>query len=151
LLYRISFITLCVIAVLLGVLIFQQVFGNYYDILLPVTPDGSLPIEYQSMLDPLEILTYVANKIALGICVTDMLFHNPVVLARRFAILDILSEGRAICGNSRRKSNIIVIIPVFLSNRICFIALLNSVLIERNGKIIRSHLAQSLMARQNWT
>jgi alkanesulfonate monooxygenase SsuD/methylene tetrahydromethanopterin reductase-like flavin-dependent oxidoreductase (luciferase family) len=27
-----------------------------------------------------------------------MLFHNPVVLARRFATLDILSEGRAICG-----------------------------------------------------
>ncbi|MFZ0514907.1 MAG: hypothetical protein WAM14_25115, partial [Candidatus Nitrosopolaris sp.] len=35
----------------------------------PVTPDGSLPIEYQIMLDPLETLTYVAantNKIALG-------------------------------------------------------------------------------------
>jgi alkanesulfonate monooxygenase SsuD/methylene tetrahydromethanopterin reductase-like flavin-dependent oxidoreductase (luciferase family) len=27
-----------------------------------------------------------------------MLFHNPVVLARRFATLDVLSEGRAICG-----------------------------------------------------
>src|ERR671931_1155038 len=27
-----------------------------------------------------------------------MLFHNPIVLARRFATLDILSEGRAICG-----------------------------------------------------
>jgi alkanesulfonate monooxygenase SsuD/methylene tetrahydromethanopterin reductase-like flavin-dependent oxidoreductase (luciferase family) len=27
-----------------------------------------------------------------------MLFHNPVILARRFATLDILSEGRAICG-----------------------------------------------------
>jgi alkanesulfonate monooxygenase SsuD/methylene tetrahydromethanopterin reductase-like flavin-dependent oxidoreductase (luciferase family) len=26
----------------------------------PVTPDGSLPIEYQVMLDPLETLTYVA-------------------------------------------------------------------------------------------
>src|SRR5215831_3150423 len=36
LLYKISFITLCVIAVLSGVLIFQQVFDNYYDILLPV-------------------------------------------------------------------------------------------------------------------
>lgn len=28
----------------------------------------------------------------------DMLFHNPVVLARRFATLDILSEGRAVAG-----------------------------------------------------
>jgi alkanesulfonate monooxygenase SsuD/methylene tetrahydromethanopterin reductase-like flavin-dependent oxidoreductase (luciferase family) len=27
-----------------------------------------------------------------------MLFHNPVILARRFATLDVLSEGRTICG-----------------------------------------------------
>ena len=27
-----------------------------------------------------------------------MLFHNPVVLAKRFATLDILSKGRAIAG-----------------------------------------------------
>ena len=27
-----------------------------------------------------------------------MLFHNPVLLARRFATLDVLSEGRAIAG-----------------------------------------------------
>ena len=67
----------------------------------PGTPDGSLPIEYQKVFDPLETLTYLAastNKIALGTCVIDMLFHNPVILARRFATLDILSEGRAICG-----------------------------------------------------
>lgn len=65
------------------------------------TPDGSLPTEYQIMLDPLETLTYVAantNKIALGTSVIDMLFHNPVILARRFATLDILSEGRSIAG-----------------------------------------------------
>jgi probable F420-dependent oxidoreductase len=65
------------------------------------TPDGSLPIEYQIMFDPLETLTYVAantNKIALGTSVIDMLFHNPVVLARRFATLDVLSEGRIIAG-----------------------------------------------------
>lgn len=65
------------------------------------TPDGSLPTEYQIMLDPLETLTYVAantNKIALGTSVMDMLFHNPVILARRFATLDILSEGRSIAG-----------------------------------------------------
>jgi probable F420-dependent oxidoreductase len=67
----------------------------------PGTPDGSLPIEQQIMLDPLETLTYIAantNKIAFGTAVIDMLFHNPVVLARRFATLDVLSEGRAICG-----------------------------------------------------
>jgi probable F420-dependent oxidoreductase len=67
----------------------------------PASPDGSLPIESQIMLDPLETLTYVAantSKIALGTSVIDMLFHNPVVLARRFATLDVLSEGRSIAG-----------------------------------------------------
>src|SRR5919198_1374787 len=67
----------------------------------PGTPDGSLPTFYQNVLDPLETLTYVAantNKIALGTSVIDMLFHNPVVLARRFATLDVLSEGRTIAG-----------------------------------------------------
>jgi probable F420-dependent oxidoreductase len=65
------------------------------------TSDGSLPVEYQNILDPLETLTYVAantNKIALGTSVIDMLFHNPVILARRFATLDVLSEGRSIAG-----------------------------------------------------
>jgi probable F420-dependent oxidoreductase len=67
----------------------------------PGTPDGSLPVEGQNVLDPLETLTYVAantSKIALGTSVIDMLFHNPIVLARRFATLDVLSEGRAIAG-----------------------------------------------------
>ena len=67
----------------------------------PGTSDGSLPTFSQNVFDPLETLTYVAantNKIALGTSVIDMLFHNPVVLARRFATLDVLSEGRAIAG-----------------------------------------------------
>jgi len=37
------------------------------------------------MFDPLETLTYIAantNRIVLGTSVIDMLFHNPVVLAR---------------------------------------------------------------------
>ena len=65
------------------------------------TPDGTLPVEYQNVLDPLETLTYLAGnteQISLGTCLIDMLFHNPVVLARRFATLDILSQGRAIVG-----------------------------------------------------
>ena len=67
----------------------------------PGAPDGRLPIESQNVFDPLETLTYVAantNKISLGTSVIDILFHNPVVLARRFATLDVLSEGRTICG-----------------------------------------------------
>src|ERR687888_96040 len=67
----------------------------------PGTRDGKFPADWQYIFEPLEILTYVAantNKIALGTSVIDMLFHNPVVLARRFATLDVLSEGRAIAG-----------------------------------------------------
>jgi probable F420-dependent oxidoreductase len=67
----------------------------------PGTPDGSLPTMYQNVFDPIETLSYVAantQKIGLGTSVIDMLFHNPVILARRFATLDVLSDGRAICG-----------------------------------------------------
>src|SRR5579884_2268801 len=66
-----------------------------------VTPDGSLPTFYQNVFDPLGTLTYVAantKKILLGTSVIDMLFHNPVILARQFATLDRLSGGRAVCG-----------------------------------------------------
>jgi probable F420-dependent oxidoreductase len=38
------------------------------------------------------------SQISLGTCLIDMQFHNPVVLARRFATLDVLSHGRAIAG-----------------------------------------------------
>ena len=65
------------------------------------SPDGTLPVQYQNVLDPLETLTYVAGiteRVSLGTCLIDMLFHNPVVLARRFATLDVLSGGRAIAG-----------------------------------------------------
>jgi probable F420-dependent oxidoreductase len=67
----------------------------------PATPDGRLPSDYQIVLDPLETLSFAAantEKISLGTSVIDMLFHNPVVLGRRFATLDVLSEGRTICG-----------------------------------------------------
>ena len=67
----------------------------------PGTSDGKFPDDWQYIFDPLETLIFVAantEKIALGTSVIDMLFHNPVILARRFATLDILSEGRAICG-----------------------------------------------------
>jgi alkanesulfonate monooxygenase SsuD/methylene tetrahydromethanopterin reductase-like flavin-dependent oxidoreductase (luciferase family) len=83
----------------------------------PATPDGSLPIEYQTMFDPLETLTYVAantNRIALGTSVIDMLFHNPVILARRFATLDILSEGRAVCGLGIGWSKDDISLPIYL-------------------------------------
>jgi probable F420-dependent oxidoreductase len=67
----------------------------------PVAKDGKFPDDWQYIFDPLETLTFVAantNKIVLGTSVIDTLFHNPVILARRFATLDVLSEGRAIAG-----------------------------------------------------
>lgn len=67
----------------------------------PGTTDGKFPTDWQYIFDPLETLTFVAGnteKIALGTSVIDILFHNPVILARRFATLDILSGGRAIAG-----------------------------------------------------
>ncbi|PWU78831.1 MAG: LLM class F420-dependent oxidoreductase [Candidatus Nitrosopolaris wilkensis] len=65
------------------------------------TPDGSLPVEYQTVLDPLDVLVYVAantNKIALGTSVADIFFYTPIMLAKRFATLDVLSQGRVISG-----------------------------------------------------
>jgi probable F420-dependent oxidoreductase len=65
------------------------------------SPDGSLPVVYQNVLDPLTTLTYVAavtERIYLGTSVIDMFFQNPVVLSKRVTTLDILSDGRALIG-----------------------------------------------------
>ena len=67
----------------------------------PATPDGSLPTEYENVMDPLQTLGYLAGiteRIALGTSILDLLFHNPVILGRSLASLDILSKGRTICG-----------------------------------------------------
>jgi alkanesulfonate monooxygenase SsuD/methylene tetrahydromethanopterin reductase-like flavin-dependent oxidoreductase (luciferase family) len=74
--------------------------------LRPQTPyggssDGSLPVEYQTALDPLDVLLYVAantSKVSLGTSVMDIFFYTPIILAKRYATLDILSEGRMISG-----------------------------------------------------
>jgi probable F420-dependent oxidoreductase len=74
--------------------------------LKPQTPYGGIPntpipVEYQSVLDPLETLTYLAGnteRISLGTSIIDIFFQNPVMLARRFATLDVLSGGRVIAG-----------------------------------------------------
>ena len=65
------------------------------------TPDGTLPVEFQNVLEPLTTLTYVASvtkRILLGTSIIDMFFQNPVLLGKRFATLDILSDGRTIAG-----------------------------------------------------
>jgi len=73
-------------------------------ILWPLNPrapyplgDGSLPVQYKSVLDPLETLTFAAahtDRIALGTGVLNLPWYNPVLLARRLTTLDILSGGR---------------------------------------------------------
>jgi probable F420-dependent oxidoreductase len=67
----------------------------------PASPEGSLPVEYQTAFDPLDVLTYVAastSKIALGTSVIDMFFYTPIMLAKRYATLDVLSQGRVMSG-----------------------------------------------------
>lgn len=67
----------------------------------PASPDGSLPEAYQSVLDPLESLTFVAahtRKLQLGTSVLVLPYHSPIQLARRIATLDVLSGGRALVG-----------------------------------------------------
>lgn len=67
----------------------------------PATPDGSLPKLYARALTPLETLTYVAahtRRIGIGTSVLLMPLHNPVMLARQLATLDVLSGGRVRVG-----------------------------------------------------
>jgi len=58
----------------------------------PVTIPASLPIA-----DPLECLSFVAaatERILLGTAVLLVPYHQPVILAKRLATLDVLSKGR---------------------------------------------------------
>jgi len=67
----------------------------------PAAPDGKLPETYQSVLDPIETLTFVAahtSKAQLGTSVLVLPYHSPIQLARRIATLDVLSGGRALVG-----------------------------------------------------
>ncbi len=67
----------------------------------PAAPDGKLPETYQSVLDPIETLTFAAahtTKIQLGTSVLVMPYHSPIQLARRIASLDVLSGGRTLVG-----------------------------------------------------
>ncbi len=59
------------------------------------------PEYFKNVLDPLTTLAFIAansSKVNLGTCVIDMVFHNPITLAKEFTTIDILSEGRMICG-----------------------------------------------------
>jgi probable F420-dependent oxidoreductase len=68
----------------------------------PGTPnERDWPENFKNVLDPLTTLAFIASnttKVKLGTCIIDMLFHNPITLAKEFAAIDLLSEGRVICG-----------------------------------------------------
>ena len=68
----------------------------------PASPDGSWPLSFQNVFDPIETLTFVAGhtrNVRLGTSVLVLPYHQPVHLARRLATLDVLSGGRLeICG-----------------------------------------------------
>ena len=77
-------------------------------LLFPVQPrapypvgDGSLPVKYKRVLDPLETLVFAAahtHRIALGTSVLNLPWYNPVLLARRLTTVDVLSGGRLRVG-----------------------------------------------------
>jgi len=67
----------------------------------PPSPDGSWPEVYQNVIDPISTLTYVAgltNRIKLATGIIDMLYQNPLILAKRLSSLDNLSKGRLFLG-----------------------------------------------------
>ncbi len=68
----------------------------------PGTPDKrEWPEFFKNNLDPLTTLAFIAantTKTNLGTCIIDIVFHNPITLAKEFTAIDILSEGRTICG-----------------------------------------------------
>ena len=68
----------------------------------PYTEDGSFPRDARvGFLETLTVLAYAASatqRIRLGSTVIILPYRNPVVQAKMFASLDVLSGGRAICG-----------------------------------------------------
>jgi probable F420-dependent oxidoreductase len=67
----------------------------------PPSADGSLPAPFQTVLDPLATLAFVAahtNRVRLGTSVLNMPFYNPVLLARQLTTIDVVSEGRLDVG-----------------------------------------------------
>jgi probable F420-dependent oxidoreductase len=67
----------------------------------PGAPDGKLNPEYEIMFEHLTVLTYAAaftSRIRLGVSVVNIPFYNPVMLGRRVATLDQLSDGRVTLG-----------------------------------------------------
>ena len=68
----------------------------------PYTADGSFTRAHDApFLETLTVLAYVAactERVRIGSTVVIVPYRNPVLQAKMFASLDVLSKGRAICG-----------------------------------------------------
>ncbi len=67
----------------------------------PPSPDGSFDPQYDIVYEHLSVLTWVAaltERVRLGVSVLNLPFHPPVLLAKRLATLDRLSNGRLDVG-----------------------------------------------------
>src|SRR5690348_5693220 len=67
----------------------------------PATPDGVLPIEQHTVLDPLGLLTLAASvttRVRLGTSVLVAPWYAPALLARSLTTLDLISRGRLTVG-----------------------------------------------------
>ena len=68
----------------------------------PYTADGSFTRPHEApFLETLTVLAYVAactSSIRIGSTVVIVPYRNPILQAKIFASLDVLSKGRAVCG-----------------------------------------------------
>jgi probable F420-dependent oxidoreductase len=67
----------------------------------PGNAAGVLDEEYKTHLDHLTCITYVSaitERIRLGVSVINIPWYNPVLLAKRLAAMDVLSNGRITVG-----------------------------------------------------
>ena len=71
----------------------------------PYSPDGRFGIDTHQpqghLIESMTILGYLAgitDRIALGTSVMVLPYRNPVIAAKCWASLDVMSKGRAICG-----------------------------------------------------
>ncbi len=70
--------------------------------LYPYTDDGRFTANAEDpQLDAFTLLSFIAsqtNRINLGTSVAIIPYRNPIVQAKMFASLDVLTKGRVICG-----------------------------------------------------
>jgi probable F420-dependent oxidoreductase len=67
----------------------------------PGAADGKLNPEYDTVFEHMTALTYasaITSRIRLGVSVINIPFYNPVMLGRRVATMDQLSDGRVTLG-----------------------------------------------------